>query len=150
MQQSRCRWTAIHFILVLLMGTVWGLSLEAQVVPQPKAGDPLNTLNASQLERFLLGKTQFLRSFSEPEGLGPGFNQDSCASCHAVPIGGTSPITVTRFGTADKGAPFDPMVLREALYSRPTPFRQNASKWFQRPPPSSPTESHHLFSEQDS
>ncbi|MDG2084745.1 MAG: di-heme oxidoredictase family protein [Planctomycetota bacterium] len=109
MQQSRCRWTAIHFILVLLMGTLWGLSLEAQVVPQPKAGDPLNTLNASQLERFLLGKTQFLRSFSEAEGLGPGFNQDSCASCHAVPIGGTSPITVTRFGTADKGAPFDPM-----------------------------------------
>ena len=77
--------------------------------PQPKAGDPLPFLNSAQLERFELGKVQFLRTFSEAEGLGPGFNQDSCASCHALPIGGTSPITVTRFGAADKGAPFDPL-----------------------------------------
>lgn len=96
------------FIWVLLSCLTMGTATMAQT-PQPKAGDPLPFLNSDQLERFILGKEQFLRTFSEAEGLGPGFNQDSCASCHALPIGGTSPITVTRFGAADKGAPFDPL-----------------------------------------
>ena len=96
---------AILSLLVLLMSAMPAIAQS----PQPKAGDPLPFLNSSQLERFNLGKIQFLRTFGEAEGLGPGFNQDSCASCHAVPIGGTSSITVTRFGAADKGAPFDPL-----------------------------------------
>ena len=100
--------TAGLFICVVFGCLTMGTSALAQS-PQPKAGDPLPFLNSDQLERFFLGKEQFLRTFSEAEGLGPGFNQDSCASCHALPIGGTSPITVTRFGAADKGAPFDPL-----------------------------------------
>ena len=68
--------TAGLFICVVFGCLTMGTSALAQS-PQPKAGDPLPFLNSDQLERFFLGKEQFLRTFSEAEGLGPGFNQDS-------------------------------------------------------------------------
>jgi CxxC motif-containing protein (DUF1111 family) len=66
------------------------------------AGKPLATLNAFQLQFFRNGLARFNQVDSvsgtisgEPgEGLGPGFNSNSCASCHAQPsVGGTSPST---------------------------------------------------------
>ncbi len=59
------------------------------------AGDPLA---GAPLDLFLAGKA----TFSEVEtlsgnGLGPTFNGNSCAQCHAVPaVGGSSSITVIR------------------------------------------------------
>ena len=53
--------------LILLVIMTFTNITEAQT-PQPKAGDPLSFLNSDQLERFFLGKDQFLRSFSEAEG----------------------------------------------------------------------------------
>src|SRR5262249_59155710 len=42
-------------------------------------------------------------------GLGPIFNADSCAACHARPTaGGSSPTFVTRFGRMKAGS-FEPM-----------------------------------------
>lgn len=64
------------------------------------AGTPLATLNAAQLTFFQNGLARFLQTDSvggtmpgEPGlGLGPGFNANSCAGCHAQPaVGGTSP-----------------------------------------------------------
>jgi CxxC motif-containing protein (DUF1111 family) len=64
------------------------------------AGQPLSTLSPSQLQFFQDGLTRFIQIDSvsgtaagEPgKGLGPGFNSNSCASCHAQPsVGGTSP-----------------------------------------------------------
>jgi CxxC motif-containing protein (DUF1111 family) len=64
------------------------------------AGKPLSTLNGYQLEFFQNGLARFLQTDSvsgtisgEPgEGLGPGFNSNSCQSCHAQPsVGGSSP-----------------------------------------------------------
>jgi CxxC motif-containing protein (DUF1111 family) len=64
------------------------------------AGQPLSTLSPSQLQFFQDGLNRFVQIDSvsgaapgEPgKGLGPGFNSNSCASCHAQPtVGGTSP-----------------------------------------------------------
>ncbi|MEI9895571.1 MAG: hypothetical protein WDN28_17195 [Chthoniobacter sp.] len=42
-------------------------------------------------------------------GLGPVFNNTSCANCHANPtIGGASALSVIRFGRNDHGV-FDPL-----------------------------------------
>jgi CxxC motif-containing protein (DUF1111 family) len=66
------------------------------------AGQPLSTLNSEQMSFFLNGLGRFNQVDSvtgsvsgEPgEGLGPGFNSNSCASCHAQPsVGGSSPST---------------------------------------------------------
>jgi CxxC motif-containing protein (DUF1111 family) len=66
------------------------------------AGKPLSTLNAYQLQFFRNGLARFIQVDSvsgtisgEPgEGLGPGYNSNSCVSCHAQPsAGGTSPST---------------------------------------------------------
>lgn len=63
-------------------------------------GTPLPSLNSEQLAYFQDGLARFLQVDSvsgtiggEPgTGLGPGFNSNSCASCHAQPaVGGTSP-----------------------------------------------------------
>jgi len=65
-----------------------------------KVGQPLSTLSASQLQFFRDGLSRFIEVDSvagtisgEPgNGLGPGFNSNSCGSCHAQPAtGGTSP-----------------------------------------------------------
>jgi CxxC motif-containing protein (DUF1111 family) len=65
-------------------------------------GTPLLSLSAAQLQFFQDGLSRFLQVDSvsgsisgEPgTGLGPGFNSNSCASCHAQPaVGGTSPNT---------------------------------------------------------
>ena len=53
---------------------------------------------------------RILENIETPEsGLGPIFNNTSCANCHSTPaIGGSSGATVTRFGRMDKGV-FDPL-----------------------------------------
>jgi CxxC motif-containing protein (DUF1111 family) len=72
-------------------------------------GDPLAGLTASQSERFDLGRIQYQRNITEGEGLGPVFNQTSCASCHNAPVGGPGAQQVTRFGRLDKKGGFDPL-----------------------------------------
>src|ERR1700685_4837006 len=63
-------------------------------------GQPLTTLTPEQVQFFNDGLARFVQSDSvsggapnEPgAGLGPGFNSNSCASCHAQPtVGGSSP-----------------------------------------------------------
>ena len=64
------------------------------------AGQPLSTLSADQTSFFQDGQIRFMEvdsvsgtvSGESGKGLGPGFNSNSCASCHAQPfVGGTSP-----------------------------------------------------------
>jgi len=66
------------------------------------AGTPLSSLTPAQLQFFQDGLSRFLQVDSvsgqmagEPGvGLGPGFNSNSCGSCHGQPaVGGTSPST---------------------------------------------------------
>ncbi len=72
-------------------------------------GEPLSGLSVSQLIRFDLGRIQYERNFTSEEGLGPVFNQTSCASCHNAPVGGAGSQQVTRFGQLDKKGGFDPL-----------------------------------------
>jgi CxxC motif-containing protein (DUF1111 family) len=56
------------------------------------AGGPLSSLTGTQLEYFQDGQNRFQAVDQVANGLGPTFNSNSCASCHAQPaVGGSSP-----------------------------------------------------------
>jgi CxxC motif-containing protein (DUF1111 family) len=58
------------------------------------AGQPLSSLSPSQLQYFTDGLARFIQVDQVANGLGPTFNSNSCASCHAQPsVGGSSPRT---------------------------------------------------------
>jgi CxxC motif-containing protein (DUF1111 family) len=84
------------------------------VGPPPRAGgrlgDPLPELTQDQLTDFLNGLNQFETVQTPASGLGPIFNQTSCANCHASPTpGGSGTTLVTRFGASDGKGNFDPL-----------------------------------------
>ncbi|MBL8768004.1 MAG: hypothetical protein JNL94_11590 [Planctomycetes bacterium] len=93
---------------LVVAALVTGSIAQAQEL-QVRMGEPAHGLTAAELNRFALGKTQFKRQFNAADGLGPIFNDDSCATCHSTPaIGGASNKFVTRFGKAANGPnPFD-------------------------------------------
>ena len=80
-----------------------------QPPPPPGFGVPLPGLTGDQLTAFNTGKGRFQFVETKASGLGPIFNRDSCAACHAFPApGGSSGIVVTRFGRVTNGV-FDPL-----------------------------------------
>lgn len=81
----------------------------AAQTPQPKMGAPVSGLTPQQLARFQAGRVDFAHPFQASEGLGPIFNQGSCASCHNNPVGGPGSQMVTRFGYTDGKGNFDPL-----------------------------------------
>ena len=57
-------------------------------------GNPVPGLTADQTTLFFNGQATFKEQELIANGLGPRFNLDSCAGCHAFPaVGGTSPAT---------------------------------------------------------
>ncbi len=99
----------------------WSLALAAAIVPTTLSyaagfGDPLPGLTPEQQTAFQDGKTAFVAVETAPEGLGPIFNENSCAACHVGPagtaatgaVGGTTERLETRFGKSVYGA-FDPL-----------------------------------------
>jgi len=75
----------------------------------PRFWGPISGLTDEQLALFEEGKEEFAEIDGVGDGLGPVFNGESCAECHILPaIGGSSAITVTRFGTI-RGGKFDPL-----------------------------------------
>jgi len=73
-----------------------------------KSGDPFATLTPAELALFNTGKVEFEAVETIDEGLGPVFNEASCATCHNAPVGGTTGRKETRFGKIVNGA-FDPL-----------------------------------------
>ena len=70
-------------------------------------GDPLPSLTPTEFEEFLLGLDDFLEVEDAEEGLGPAYNNTSCAGCHNVPaIGGMASMTTTRAGIRDPDGVF--------------------------------------------
>jgi len=62
-------------------------------------GGPLPGLTDEELDAFAEGVEEFQNEDSAESGLGPTFNDVSCAACHSDPaIGGSSIKFVTRFG----------------------------------------------------
>jgi len=102
----------LGFLLSLLM--VGGVAM-AQTDPGVRngaagAGGPLHGINVQEEKFFSNGQTRFLQTESVSgtiagtgSGLGPTFNMDSCAGCHAQPaVGGTSPAVNPQVAVATK------------------------------------------------
>ena len=71
-------------------------------------GQPLPGLTAAQRAGFADGLGEFTDIDTVDDGLGPAFNERSCAACHATPaVGGGSTRMVTRFARRVGGV-FDP------------------------------------------
>jgi len=67
------------------------------------AGGSLPGLTTNEKSFFDLGLDSFSEAEGVEEGLGPRFNMDSCAGCHAQPaIGGTSPFVNPQVEVATK------------------------------------------------
>jgi CxxC motif-containing protein (DUF1111 family) len=72
-------------------------------------GDPFPGLSAADQKRFDDGLDQFNEVETVADGLGPVFNENSCAVCHTTPaVGGSGARVETRFGTITAGV-FDPL-----------------------------------------
>jgi hypothetical protein len=58
------------------------------------AGGPVPTLNANETSFWFAAQAVFEQVETVPDGLGPRFNLNGCAGCHAQPAaGGTAPAT---------------------------------------------------------
>jgi CxxC motif-containing protein (DUF1111 family) len=103
-------------ITIALLSLIATLSLNAQMRrnaarppapppnPMPAAGDALAGLTAAQRASFADGLADFSSVEEIADGLGPVFNERSCAACHTTPaIGGGSTRTVTRFSRRVNG-----------------------------------------------
>jgi len=88
----------------LLAAAICGLGLAAcsqLLTTAPEAGDvfdgPVDGLSSAELAAFVEGDAQFGKPFSAAEGLGPIFNNVSCASCHSGDGRGRPENALTRF-----------------------------------------------------
>jgi len=76
---------------------------------QASLGRPLPFLSQADQDRFAAGKDEFEQVETPADGLGPVFNDTSCARCHSDPAsGGGSSTLETRFGAIVNGV-FDPL-----------------------------------------
>ncbi len=106
-QRRRPNFTGSAVVIVLGLALI--LTGSAMAVNSPTFGDPLSGLTSSQLGLFLAGQDEFVQEETVADGLGPVFNNTSCANCHSNPaVGGDSNILETRFGRITNGQ-FDPM-----------------------------------------
>ncbi len=73
----------------------------------PDDGDlfdaPIEGLSASELQAFVRGDEEFGRRFAPSSGLGPVFNNVSCASCHSGDGRGRLENALRRIGTSQDG-----------------------------------------------
>jgi CxxC motif-containing protein (DUF1111 family) len=85
------------------------MTLQAQTDPGTRggaagAGGPIAGLTVKEVKFFDSGLDEFGEVETVADGLGPRFNLDSCAGCHAAPaIGGSSPATNPQVAKAPLG-----------------------------------------------
>ncbi|HTT21455.1 MAG TPA: di-heme oxidoredictase family protein [Candidatus Sulfotelmatobacter sp.] len=118
---SKAGWTFQRFNRVTLLGVaiLFGCPISIQrAVTQSGAHDPgvrggsagaggfIAGLTQNQRVYFAAGLAEFSQVDSVKDGLGPRFNAESCAQCHAQPaIGGSSPLVNPQIAAAtDQGA----------------------------------------------
>jgi CxxC motif-containing protein (DUF1111 family) len=97
----------------------------------PGAGGPVSGLTSNEQAVFNSSQTTFNEVDSvlgtlpaTGAGLGPGFNMDSCAGCHAQPaVGGSSPPTNPQIAVAHKANASNPVDL-SAIISINGPVRE--------------------------
>lgn len=90
-------------IAVFAVALVAGCTLVSTTLPED--GDvfdaPLPGLTADELAAFARGDTEFERRFAASTGLGPIFNNVSCASCHSGDGRGVPSNILVRIGTPE-------------------------------------------------
>jgi CxxC motif-containing protein (DUF1111 family) len=73
-------------------------------------GDPLPGLTDEELGRFIEGRSLFRRIFTDADGLGPLFNENSCNACHTDPAdGGTGDQFMIRAAAIHPDGSCDPL-----------------------------------------
>lgn len=85
-----------------------GATSETSEAATTTLGGPIAGLDAAQLARFDVGRDDFMEVETVDDGIGPVFNEASCATCHDAPVGGTTGRSETRFGRMVSGQ-FDPL-----------------------------------------
>ena len=96
-------------VLSLLAFVASFASISATSNRPPAFGDSLPGLTPSQRAAFADGLADFTEVEEVEGGLGPVFNEASCAACHSVPaVGGGSARLEIRFGTLTNDQ-FDPL-----------------------------------------
>jgi CxxC motif-containing protein (DUF1111 family) len=98
------RSTRYGLTILVLLAVV---SFRAAAQQPPPGAVPLTGLTPAERQAFDEGNRTFNRSYTMADGLGPVFNDDSCADCHRN--GGATNRTVRRFGRQIRGS-FDAMV----------------------------------------
>ena len=88
-----------------LVGFLAVLTIEVVAQQRGQGAIPVAGLTTAQQQAFNEGNLAFSRNFRVEDGLGPVFNDDSCADCHRN--GGGSNRTVRRFGRLDARGSFD-------------------------------------------
>jgi CxxC motif-containing protein (DUF1111 family) len=87
--------------LALLFVALWGGACAELFTELPEVGgdleSPLGGLTREQLALFVQGDAAFERAFTVAEGLGPIFNERSCAACHPGDGRGTPREALIRF-----------------------------------------------------
>lgn len=77
----------VQLVSVMLVGGVAAAACDQLTTVQPPDGDvfdaPVEGLTSGELAAFVRGDGEFGRPFSPDAGLGPIFNDVSCASCHS-------------------------------------------------------------------
>ena len=95
-------------VLFLLLGSLAFFPTSGS--SPPDFGQPLSGLASDQSARFDAGKDDFTEVETIEEGLGPVFNDVSCATCHSSPVvGGGSDRLETRFGRLRRDGTFNPL-----------------------------------------
>jgi CxxC motif-containing protein (DUF1111 family) len=88
-------------VLAICALPLLSLGCESLLTTQPEPGErfdqPLEGLSNGELGQFQRGQTQFRRGFTIVEGLGPVFNNLSCAACHSGDGRGRPENILTRF-----------------------------------------------------
>ena len=98
---------------IIFFSILAGLGCDAILTEAPEEGQtfdsPLPGLTSTQLAAFARGDEAFEKGFSVREGLGPIFNEPSCASCHPGDGRGSVRTNLIRFGQWN-GVAFDPLL----------------------------------------
>src|SRR5687768_7041396 len=88
--------------VILMAWALVAVGCDALMTVAPDDGDlfdaPLPGLSPDELATFARGDEEFGRAFFPSDGLGPLFNNVSCASCHSGDGRGRPENALTRFG----------------------------------------------------
>jgi CxxC motif-containing protein (DUF1111 family) len=123
----------IHLPAIVLAGGCDVLGTEA-----PDDADlldaPIEGLTSEEQAAFARGDAEFGRAFAASSGLGPLFNDVSCASCHSGDGRGTPANVLVRYGTAGDGHGGPQLQTRAIQGARPEQLPAGMA-WSGRLPP---------------